>query len=812
VPDAEERAWLEPALGGLLGIDDVRQQAREQLYSAWRTFFERVSEKGPVLLVFEDIQWADTGLLDFIEHLLEWVRDKPILIVTLARPEILERRPNFGMNHRAFAALHLEPLPDEAMRALLKGLVPDLADADLANIVARAEGVPLYAVETVRALVDQGHLVREGNVYTAQSEIPVIGIPPTLRALIASRLDGLDPTDRDLVQDASVIGTVFAVPTLAALSGRTEEEVQQRLRALCSREFMALETDPRSPERGQYRFTQGLLREVAYNTLGKRERRTRHLAAARYLETVGDEELAGVVATHYSEAYRAVPEGDEGAAVAAQARVALRAAADRAARLFSNDQALAYYEQALSVTFDESDQIDLRLQAGRAAAATGAFERSFELFQTALDWLLAHDQAQTAAHVASDYAQALLIGSRIDEAMEMLAGIIERVPDDDPAVVSLHGHIARGHLFGGDAEPAMEALARGLAIAERAGMRAEIVQLLITKSWALTKLRRSVEATTLLIGAIQMADEGSDLLARIRARFNLVGYMGMHDQRRAADLAAEGIALSRQFGFAVHAANMAGNVAPSLVLLGEFDELLRLVSDVERANSPMAANVHGYSSIVHALRGDQEAAAALIERVRRAMEGTSSAQDIASKSNQQAFVILAAGDLDSALTLAREGRDVYFGSASVLGGALAVHIDALRGDRAGLMADRPYLAENFIFGDWVERNLRNCDAALASLDGRVDEGRGDYRRLIADWRAAGNRLDLALTLLERSRLLPDDAESSEGRREAEEILAQLGATSFLETLDAALPPIAPARTDPVGKTALSQTGAAAATH
>jgi class 3 adenylate cyclase len=260
VPDEDERRRLEPALGALLGIDDIDWDAREQLFSAWRTFFERIADRGPSVLVFEDLQWADSGLFDFIDHLAEWSRDGPILIVGLARPELLQRRPDIAAGRSAFVALHLEPLSEDAMAALLRGLVPAIPDKDLARIVGRAEGVPLYAVETVRSLVDGGHLVRSGDIYELVGEVPSLDVPPSLRALIASRLDALPEADRRLLQDAAVIGLTFAVPPLAALQQLATGEVESSLRALGQKELVALETDPRSPERGQYRFRQELVR------------------------------------------------------------------------------------------------------------------------------------------------------------------------------------------------------------------------------------------------------------------------------------------------------------------------------------------------------------------------------------------------------------------------------------------------------------------------------------------------------------------------------------------------------------------------
>ena len=129
VSDEGERRWIEPRLLQLLGVDEGSGGDRDELFAAWRTFFERVSEQGTVVLVFEDLQWADTGLLDFIDHLVEWSRGRPILVMTLARPELLERRPAWGAGRRNFVSLSLEPLTRDDMAKLLDGLVPGLPDA-----------------------------------------------------------------------------------------------------------------------------------------------------------------------------------------------------------------------------------------------------------------------------------------------------------------------------------------------------------------------------------------------------------------------------------------------------------------------------------------------------------------------------------------------------------------------------------------------------------------------------------------------------------------------------------------------------------
>src|SRR5204863_6930973 len=152
ISDPEERTFVEPRLAHLLGLGDYHTSDRNDLFAACRLFFERLADAYPTVLVFEDMQWADESLLDFVEYLLEWSRNHPLFVLTLARPELAERRPTWGAGHRNFTSLYLEPLSEQAMGELLTGLVPGLPAPLRAQILARAEGVPLYAVETVRML------------------------------------------------------------------------------------------------------------------------------------------------------------------------------------------------------------------------------------------------------------------------------------------------------------------------------------------------------------------------------------------------------------------------------------------------------------------------------------------------------------------------------------------------------------------------------------------------------------------------------------------------------------------------------------
>ena len=287
--------------------------------------------------------------------------------MTLARQELLDRRPDWGAGRRSFVSLALEPLAPAAMRQLLAGLVPGLPEPAIAAILARAEGIPLYAVETVRMLLDDHRLEEADGAYRPVGELSGLAVPESLHGLIAARLDALDPADRILLQAAAVLGQTFTLPALAAVAAEPADLLETQLKALVRREMLAVNADPRSPERGQYGFTQAVIREVAYSTLSKRDRRARHLAAARFFEGQGDEELAGVLASHYAAAYRAAPEGPEGDAIAVQARLALRGAAERAGALHDYEGALAYLAEARSVAGDPAERAAIDERAAEFA-------------------------------------------------------------------------------------------------------------------------------------------------------------------------------------------------------------------------------------------------------------------------------------------------------------------------------------------------------------------------------------------------------------------------------------------------------------
>ncbi|MBD0291704.1 MAG: AAA family ATPase, partial [Thermoleophilia bacterium] len=387
VPDAEEREWIEPRLAHLLALEEGSAPDREDLFSAWRLFFERLAEQGPCVLVFEDLQWADSGLLDFVEYLLEWSRNHPLFVLTLARPEFDARRASWGAGKRNFTSVYLEPLSDEAMDALLCGLAPGLPEELRARIRERADGIPLYAVETVRMLLDRGLLERAGDEYRPTGPVETLEVPETLHALIAARLDGLPPEERRLLESASVLGKSFTRRGLAILTQTSEDELEPLLGSLVRKEVLGLQVDPRSPERGQYGFLQALMQRVAYETLSRAERKARHLAAAEYLSTgwgPEEDEVVEVIASHLVDAYWSAPDAEDAQAIRARAREHLERAGERAGSLGAAAEAQRYFEQAAELAGDDASGARLLERAASMAWRAARSEQAIRHFEEAL--------------------------------------------------------------------------------------------------------------------------------------------------------------------------------------------------------------------------------------------------------------------------------------------------------------------------------------------------------------------------------------------------------------------------------------------
>ncbi|MDQ3767733.1 MAG: AAA family ATPase, partial [Actinomycetota bacterium] len=486
VPEPEERRWAKPRLAHLLGLEERDAHDSEDLFAAWRLLFERVAERGPTVMVFDDMHWADASMVDFVEYLMEWSRNHPLFVLTLARPELLDRRSGWGAAGRNSTSLNLEPLPSGAMKELLTGCVPGLPAELRDQILERAEGVPLYAVETVRMLLDRGLLVHENGNYYPTGPIDTLEVPETLHALIAARLDGLKPEERRLIQDASVLGRTFTKGALASLAGLDDDRLDPLLASLSRKEVLALQVDPWAPERGQYGFLQDLMKQVAYETLALGQRKARHLAVAEHLEAswgTDDDEIVEVAAAHYLEAWRAAPDAADAGQIKSRACDRLRRAGERAASLAANEEARRYFEQAIDMSDDPITRAELHERAGQMAWAAGGLDGSRHHFERAIHLFESEGRAHPSARVSARLGEIIWAEGHIDLAVERIERSIEVLRDEpDEDLARLAAQLGRFLFFMGEKERAVERIEEALKIAESLGLPEVLSQALNTKA------------------------------------------------------------------------------------------------------------------------------------------------------------------------------------------------------------------------------------------------------------------------------------------------------------------------------------------
>jgi class 3 adenylate cyclase/tetratricopeptide (TPR) repeat protein len=789
VDDPDDRRWVEPALLTLLGIEDAPPGGRDVLFAAWRIFFERIASRGTTVLLFEDLQWADSGLLDFIDHLLEWARSVPIVVVTLARPELFDQRPGWGSATRNLASLALAPLSDAAMRQLLAGVVPGMPAGAIDTIVARAEGVPLYAVELVRMLVADGRLVAADGRYEPKGDLGTLTIPETLRSLIASRLDGLEPTDRALVQDAAVLGQVFTVGALAAVTGRDEAKVAGRLRALVRRELVELESDPRSPERGQYRFVQSLIREVAYAGLAKAHRRARHLAVARFFEGLGEEELAGALANHYLSAYQASASGAEASAVAIQARLALQGAARRAAVLGAHAQAVSYLRQALEVTTEGADRAAILLDGARSANVSADYAIAEEMAREAIAIHEGLGDRSALGRAHAVLGQVLIDAGRVPEAATLLDSALRDVPDDDEAVrAALLTMLSRASFRLFEDQRAIELADQALPIIERLNLEDLAAEALTNKGSALSNLGRRREAEALLEAGIRIARAEAMSGTVLRASNNLAGTVGDVDLRRATRILREGYQYAQRIGERGMGEWLLWSAVSNEYDLG--DDWNGPLAEIEEvlARGTTAANEHRFlfaALMFRASRGDPEAPAYL-ERIVDAGKRTTEAGATDAEDAIRGIHTLMAGDLIQAyeILLGTAGRYAQFIPVA-MPWAIRAAVWARDVDRIATAVER-FAAAPFS-GPISLAIIAAGRAAIDGLEGRTADAVERFRESIRSFADMELHTYRALTTVDMVMLLgARDAETRAAADDARAILERLGARPFRERLDDAM--------------------------
>jgi class 3 adenylate cyclase/tetratricopeptide (TPR) repeat protein len=792
--DSEERSFVEPCLAHLLGLEE-RSSDRQELFAAWRLFFERLADEYPTVLAFEDVQWADTSLLDFVEYLLEWSRDYPLYVITLARPELQERRPGWGAGQRNFTSLYLEPLSHQAMQALLDGLVPGLPELLRGQILARAEGVPLYAVETVRMLLDRGLLAQDGPVYRPTGEIETLEVPETLHALIAARLDGLGPEERRLLQDGSVLGKTFAARALAELSGVPEPELQPLLQALVRKEVLGLQSDPRSPEHGQYGFLQDLVRHVAYETLSKRERKARHLAAAEHLErTFGElDEVAEVLASHYLAAVDAAPDAEDAPEIRARAREMLARAGERAASLGAPDEGQRYYEQAAELAPDPLTEAELLEQAGRLAIPAGRSAEARERLERTIALFEQEGDTSAAARASAGLADVDVLDGRLEQAKGRLEAVLPALEAVGPSaeLATTLAQLGRMQALSGEHADALLTLDRALSLAEALALDEVFAQGLTSKAIGILYQGRFAEARLLLEGAIERARDAGLHSAWFRAIGNLTVLLQDSDLWvEALDVVDEVEARARQLGEREQLAGARLGTMTLLVLLGRWSEALERVAEADELGGSDFVRAELIEAVtIHCERDELAEAARVLEEFEFLRHGEQ-AEFAAMFAVQEARLLRAQARNEDAVAAAERAlahRDELSVTNTRIKGAL---VEALEAGFA--LDDLEKVAE--VLGD-IETLLPGqltplLRAQRSRFRARIDARQGRYDRVDENFRSAAAlflefdcTFYLAATQLEHAEWLQAQGRLSEAEpllAEARETFERLEARPWLE--------------------------------
>jgi class 3 adenylate cyclase/predicted ATPase len=620
IDDPAERSFISLRLGILLGVAEPGL-GREELFAGWRLFFERLSEHDPVVMAFEDMHWADDGLLDFVEYLLDWSTQHPIFILILARPELAERRPGWPGGHRGAAVGYLDPLGEKAMEELLDSVATLPMEAKR-RIISHAEGIPLYAIETVRALADRGALVERDGALVLAGELGELDVPPSLISLLGARLDALYPEERELVKTMSVFAGNFPLAAVQAMSGSSAPAAKAILSALVRKQVLTVRADPLAPDRGQYRFAQILLRTVAYDMLTKRERQAGHLAAAEYLSRAfanQGEDVAEVVAAHYLQAYRCASAGEDAERLRAEAVTALRRGAQRAAAVGAPETAERAYRKAIELAADEIERIELTAAAADMALVDGRYEDALALFEDAVAALLQLGRERDAARLGPGIGQALFRAGRASEAIVRLHHSLALLTPgaEDADIARMNVQLGVALLDTGRLREAFEPLDRALELAQALELPGELASALAFKAQLCVAVGRVYEARILFDGAAELCQQHKLTNQLVSIQVNSGDFLKRFDLPGAGERAREALDTARRIGSRYYESLAASNLMRAWENAGEWDELERLGAELLGGSDarPSAEPLHFELAMLAGFRGDIEAARDHLARI-----------------------------------------------------------------------------------------------------------------------------------------------------------------------------------------------------
>lgn len=555
IPDTTEAEWVTGHLRPLVGLRSdaaAGGEGRGEAFAAWRRLFEAMAEQRTTVLIFEDLHWADDGLLDFVDSLIERATGVPLMVLCSARPELLVRRPGWGGGKANAATLSLSALSEEETTRLITAHLHEavLPAAMQETLLRRAEGNPLFAEEFIRMLKDRGHLRLEGGAWRVEGG--TFDLPETVQGIIAARLDALAPEEKDVLQTASVIGKVFWLGSVAAIAGRSAGDTEERLHALERKELVRRDRRASVAGETEYAVRHVLVRDVAYGQIPRARRADLHIRAAQWIESLAEdrgEDRSEMRAHHYLAALELLrAAGGDTKSIEAPARQALREAGQRAYALSALESAIGFYRRARDL-WPEDDPAYPRLLFELGNALFWAGNEGADELREAADRLLAAGDVEGAAEAESRLAYVAWrtgSGTEARSRSRRSVELVARLPDTR-TTAAIRAYAWRLELLQGE-RPSLDDGKRILAMTEELGTTEDILNGRITFALARATLTRDL--ATAIEETQKAADDALQANSHLAARalINVAAFtISLGDLRRAAEANRAGLEVAHRF-------------------------------------------------------------------------------------------------------------------------------------------------------------------------------------------------------------------------------------------------------------------------
>jgi class 3 adenylate cyclase/tetratricopeptide (TPR) repeat protein len=813
VEDQAEQEWLMTRLTPLVGLTSLdgplsQPPEQEEAFAAWRRLLEAIAAQRPLVMVLEDLHWADPALLAFAMHLVEWAAPVPMLIVCTARPEFYGSAPDWGGGLHNATTIALRPLSDVDTARLVAALLEQVVlPATLqARLLEQAGGNPLYAEEVCRLLAERGGLAREGRTLKLPMD-PELALPDSLGALIAARLDTVDPEYRALLEDAAIVGTVFWAGALAAMGGRDPARVRLGLHELVRRDFIRRARNSSVAGEVEYAFWHVLTRDAAYARLPRAARARKHASAAAWIEQTAGERAADqaeVLAHHYETALqlaRAADATEQIATYQASARHFVVLAGDRMMALDAT-RADAYYLRALRLMPPGDPQQAQVLakaaqaahHAGRLADADRAYEEAIASFRAGGDLR----GAGTAEILRSDLLWFRGEPGRSRDACATAIELLEREPPSVATAIAYAEMVAK-LVFMGRPTAAVEWADKAIALARQIGADE-------ARQWALQQrglarcdlgdwdgiddLRHAVELGLQLGLGRRSAMAYSNLADRVRLT---------EGPAAALTTFRAGLDLCRQRGIVDIGTFCQADLLQCLFDLGDWDELVETADEViawsdAQGGSYAIVLAESRKARVLAWRGEIAPASSLIGKALPRAREIADPQILGCAFPVAALIEHRQGNSIAAVRLVKElEQGIKDSPATYRASPLPDLV------RVCLAAGELVLARRLLDGlDVRATGLHHClttaRALLAEAQGDLKPAADLHAQAATGWSNYGSVPEHGQALLGLGRCLAllQDPQARDRLREARAIFARLGARPLVsesdEWLQRSLPP------------------------